>query len=658
MRKSKGLRDVSASTNFLKTLARNGRVSVSFIQDLKVPYASPDGSIHLPVPTIDTLDEWNYLCHHEVSHCFPANRYHFPAVPIAHGLKAGMIMNIILDNLAERHEFNRYEGRREILSRGILDMVKKLETRMMFKKPENVHEELTLGLIAWDCEQRTSWMGYPFNTYQSPVGQYKGVCEYLDKIELERLLAEQKTTDDLIAILHKVLAYTEQEREEEDEKEDEKEDTEPGEEDTEPGEDSSESGDDSSKPTGGGESEQGGDQETPEDSEGSEGSGSKRDDDSETEGSRGSDDPEGRSGESENGDRQSDSDDPENGGETERPGGNDPEAEDEPQAPTEQDDEGKKRFVLSPTEPYNGDNVAPETKKLVEELLMIVENNKVPTEEGPYQPTPRIDWIPLRERPSPHDINTINKLIGTSKVSKSIQKYLHAVSQTSYQYGTKTGRLSSRSIYKTGGGCANIFKKRVSSRIERNTAVTLLTDCSGSMENGYGCAKYKTAFSCIAIMAQTLTDLRIPHEILGFTEQEILGEARVEMFEFKSFNEMLKQPAMISRLASCPEMWNNHDAESILEAASRLSTRKEKNKLLIVLSDGNPVGHFYPGAWEAREYLKEVCSHIEEDTDIDLFGIGIESPSVKHYYRDYEIVHRASDMDQALMMLLKKKVLK
>lgn len=90
-------------------------------------------------------------------------------------------------------------------------------------------------------------------------------------------------------------------------------------------------------------------------------------------------------------------------------------------------------------------------------------------------------------------------------------------------------------------------------------------------------------------------------------------------------------------------------------AAERLLSRKEKNKVMIVLSDGQPAGN-YGGS--GSDYLRYICDKIETETPIQLHGIGIQSDAVGKFYKSNETIYNLSQLEPALLNVLKRNILR
>jgi cobalamin biosynthesis protein CobT len=111
---------------------------------------------------------------------------------------------------------------------------------------------------------------------------------------------------------------------------------------------------------------------------------------------------------------------------------------------------------------------------------------------------------------------------------------------------------------------------------------------------------------------------------------------------------------------------SNYDGESLLVAARRLAgaSRPEERRILFVFSDGCPAGTVTHSPHWPRQ-----CAHLHEaireirGTGTELFGIGIESDSVREYYgTDHVIVNSAADLPRepvrALDRLLRRGILR
>jgi cobalamin biosynthesis protein CobT len=243
----------------------------------------------------------------------------------------------------------------------------------------------------------------------------------------------------------------------------------------------------------------------------------------------------------------------------------------------------------------------------------------------------------------------ILQLIANSSLSKQVRKYLITVKQTGYTYGLKRGKISNRSIARiyTGEAQPRIFKERNSCRLQTDTAIFILGDCSGSMSG----SKYVKSSSCQILISETLRDLQVPHMCAQFTT----GDTAPIHYIMKHFDETnVSRDTLLDRYSSDQIRMNcNADGESVIWAATHLAKRPEKNKLLIVLSDGAPAfGH-----GDDSRFLRDVVKEIDDSRHMNIIGIGIQDVDVRNYYPKYRIVHKVEDLERVLFELLKETLL-
>ena len=103
----------------------------------------------------------------------------------------------------------------------------------------------------------------------------------------------------------------------------------------------------------------------------------------------------------------------------------------------------------------------------------------------------------------------------------------------------------------------------------------------------------------------------------------------------------------------CAWSGGNNDSDAVMWAYRRLLERKEPRKLLIVMSDGAPSSAFKGHAHDA---LLAATRHIQDKSDIELFGLGIKSDAVNMYYDNNEVVNELCDINGALLEVMKRSV--
>ena len=218
-------------------------------------------------------------------------------------------------------------------------------------------------------------------------------------------------------------------------------------------------------------------------------------------------------------------------------------------------------------------------------------------------------------------------------------------------------RLASNKNYRTP------FKELTQTEVD-NVAIEILVDLSGSM---YG-DKIELAKQSAIALAESLKSLGIAYEVTGFEADscyklsrfvaklkrngERLGSRKEEVLinhVFKSFSD--NKPFGISEMAASG---NNIDGESVRWAASRLYSRTEKRKILMVLSDGYPASCDDLGL---DQDLKDAIQEVEK-SGIETIGLGIMSEAVEQFYPKSVVIKKLEDLPTVCMKELSKLLLK
>jgi cobalamin biosynthesis protein CobT len=268
----------------------------------------------------------------------------------------------------------------------------------------------------------------------------------------------------------------------------------------------------------------------------------------------------------------------------------------------------------------------------------------------------------------------------TGVMQKDIERMMAAQARVFNVAGQRSGRLNSAGLHRLTAGDSRVFSRREEIRA-KDTAVSLLSDCSGSMQG----RPMATALSASYALASVLERCNIPSECMGFTTAQMWGqgsvmtEDRIRQFNndlqtetnksnvafsrvvpiympiFKDFNERLNadvKKRFAYQRKHQPYMGGNIDGESLEYAAMRLARRKEKRKVIIVLSDGFPAG-----ARNDDAHLKHMVERLT-NMGYDLVGIGIESDAVARFYDNHIVLQSVDDLPRAVMGELKKILMK
>lgn len=257
-------------------------------------------------------------------------------------------------------------------------------------------------------------------------------------------------------------------------------------------------------------------------------------------------------------------------------------------------------------------------------------------------------------------------VIDVGAASKQLEKAFMSQNRTFYEPGKRSGRINSAALFKLKTGDDRVFRKKVDIRA-KNSAVSLVIDQSGSM-----CSNDRLQKASIAAyaLAEVLTRLKIPYEIIGFTtmsyDRNVFSydkaqEARKKFSEqtgrtgfsregcilwnvYKGFEERFEYEQKCRMAAAYDHsvrMSSNADAESIAYCAKRLGERAEPRKCMIVLSDGQPA--CAGSSDDQNTHLKATVKKIEK-AGIDVVGLGISSDAVKQYYSRNIVFHDSSEI--------------
>ena len=224
----------------------------------------------------------------------------------------------------------------------------------------------------------------------------------------------------------------------------------------------------------------------------------------------------------------------------------------------------------------------------------------------------------------------INKLV-------NIVKKMKAVNNNRYERHQKKGKLDKRKITKETDSL-KVFKKRLAPRKEADLSFSLLVDNSGSMMG----RKSIVVGNALVILQETLYRLGIPFEVNAFTEN-FGGEAvTIEMHRFDdSFNKTKASASLFTKQIEYSHplytFQGNVDESNLQFIGTRfLHNRKEKDKILIMMSDGATTG--------SRDVLSRVAQNFE-NKGMTILGIGIIDDNVEDIYNDHYTFSSIEDLE-------------
>ena len=248
---------------------------------------------------------------------------------------------------------------------------------------------------------------------------------------------------------------------------------------------------------------------------------------------------------------------------------------------------------------------------------------------------------------SSHYKNVFDELSDSTALSQEIKRYLMVKARVKTETRKRRGRVHRRSAWKTnvyaGTPEAQFIFKQKTNKNALDTAVSLVVDHSGSM----GGSKFVNSCHSAMLLNDVLQKIGVKCEIIGFTYSSVPNNIIHKTYDVPCTTEHLKSSFAIAGQM----MWNNSDGESILWAAERLLARKEKRKVMIVISDGEPAG----GGYGCYEFTEKTIRNLEPV--IDLYAIGVEDDSVRNLYKNYTVINHSDELEDKVLQVLKKKVL-
>lgn len=138
------------------------------------------------------------------------------------------------------------------------------------------------------------------------------------------------------------------------------------------------------------------------------------------------------------------------------------------------------------------------------------------------------------------------------------------------------GRIDPKSLSRIPSGA--VCAKRIEKSDEADLNITILVDLSGSMS---GSALYNSIRTCIVLQEVSMA-LNIPISVLGFQN----GSNRTKIYHFSNrmFKSQFAHTAIIRMNASGGTPLN----PALLYLPTLLQKQKEEDKLVIVITDGQP----------------------------------------------------------------------
>lgn len=254
-----------------------------------------------------------------------------------------------------------------------------------------------------------------------------------------------------------------------------------------------------------------------------------------------------------------------------------------------------------------------------------------------------------------------------SRLANKLQRKLMAQQNRAWEFDLEEGVLDAARLTRVVlDPTSPLSFKRETDTNFRDTVVTLLLDNSGSMRG----RPILVAACCADILARTLERCGVKVEILGFTTRAWKGgharEAWLKAGKPSEPGRLNDLRHIIYKTADSP--WRrakmslalmmregllkeNIDGEALAWAHSRLISRPEQRRILMMISDGAPVDDStlsVNSSGYLEDHLRQVIEEIETRSPVELMAIGI-GHDVTRYYRRAVTITDPSELAGAMM---------
>ena len=275
-------------------------------------------------------------------------------------------------------------------------------------------------------------------------------------------------------------------------------------------------------------------------------------------------------------------------------------------------------------------------------------------------PDERTIVIPPEGKPEEYRAVVQNAGSQIKVLAWKLMQIIHERTYTRYSGSHRSGRLNAPKLWKQRLGRYRLFQRRESPE-RLDVCFTLLVDESGSMNRE---SKYLAAREATIFFAEVLDRLKVPFEIIGYsTESSEAAMAaalgHIPAFKYRHMRHSPLQHRIYKafdedflpikhRMVNIYPRFNNWDEEHLLFAYRRLLRRTEREKIIIITSDGQPNGD--------ASHLIETVGRLEK-LGIRVVGVGVVDPFVEQIYPNHIVVRHLPQLSEELVRILRRELL-
>ncbi|HZH59074.1 MAG TPA: VWA domain-containing protein [Metabacillus sp.] len=267
---------------------------------------------------------------------------------------------------------------------------------------------------------------------------------------------------------------------------------------------------------------------------------------------------------------------------------------------------------------------------------------------------------PLAEEIDQYKQDRNDILLFQKKLKLMIQKTLEH-KRTFPRSDLHIGRLNKKLLRLLTDDNPKLFYKKQEKSPDIDAVFTLLVDCSASMFDKMDQTKLG-----ITLFHETLKSVKVPHQIVGFWEDTNESSRTRQPNHFHtviSFKDSLQKQAGPEIMQLSPEE-DNRDGYAIRHMTEQLIKRNEKQKFLLVFSDGEPAATGYErngiidtheAVLDARKLGIEVINVFLSTSEVD----EATKKTIQNIYGRYSVfVEKIEELPEQLYPLLKRLLLK
>lgn len=241
--------------------------------------------------------------------------------------------------------------------------------------------------------------------------------------------------------------------------------------------------------------------------------------------------------------------------------------------------------------------------------------------------------------------NLYNEIIAAHRYEISnLTKRLKKIFESEREESARTTSGSYNILRGSVGTSARIFDKRRDKGNAKDISIFLCVDLSGSMAG----QKEKIARETSIIFAEALTSLNVPYYIMGFSADKAAQAVHYHFVDWSN------KKSDRQSLACMKAGGNNFDGYSIRYSTEILKNFNSRDKLLFVISDGEPACYTYK---TMRQGISDTTDAIKESRkSVKTFGIafgnGCNPETLQNMYGT-DFIH-CSDISLLTNILTKK----